>query len=498
MILLDSCGRPADNCIFAFSSIRRFPRMPKRSSAGQAAFLFEGDDLREQLPAFVPTEAQKAAIDHVHGPMLVVAGAGTGKTTVLTQRIARLLKDGHAKPNEILAITYTRNSAHDLAVRLAEAWLGSDDPAAVQQVLHSGIKVGTFHAYCYDLLCRAGRRFELVDEKDLWVLLRRQIDDLGLEHFITAGDLGKFLTDLLNFFRRCSDELRGPDDYDHYVADLVSGKVELQRVCSSKQTLREDDVIARCREIARVFRQVEEKLDSAGMGTYGDVITRALALLEDGSSPRWLQRAREGARFILIDEFQDSNIAQIKLAKQLAGAEANVFAVGDPDQAIYRFRGATSGAFDQFLDAFGVDRVKRVTMSGNRRSTQAVLSAAYEVIARNPEITTVTLPGGEPWKRRPLTHARTTPEPDPVPRVRVCGCGKGSEAPFVAGEIERMHKQGRRWTRLCGDLSQPLQSRRGRSTTARTQHSVRGGRRRPAGDQRGSRSAGGAQSHPCR
>ncbi len=423
--------------------------MRQRHNTGQTVFLFENDAPREQTPSFVPTDEQAMAIEHVHGPMLVVAGAGTGKTTVLTQRIARLIKQGHAKPSEILAITYTRNSAHDLVVRLAEAWLGRGDEAEVRRVLRSGVKVGTFHAYCYSLLCGAGRRFELIDDQDLYVWLRRNIEELGLEHFITAGNLGKFLNDLLKFFRRCSDELRGPDDYDRYVADLVSGKVELQRVCSSKQTLSDNEVIARCREIARVFRRVEEKLAAAGMGTYGDVITRALALLENAGSPQRLQGAREEARFILIDEFQDSNVAQIRLAKQLAGEPANVFAVGDPDQAIYRFRGATSGAFDQFLDAFGVDRVKRVTMSGNRRSTQAVLSAAYQVIARNPEITTITLPGGEPWKRRPLTHARISPEPDPMPRLRVFGCGKGSEAPFVADEIERMHKQGRRWGELA-------------------------------------------------
>lgn len=411
----------------------------------QTAFLFDEEACREQKQEFVPTDAQREAIEHVHGPMLVVAGAGTGKTTVLTQRIARLLRDGHAKAHEILAITYTRNSAHDLVVRLAEAWLGSKDERAVRQVLDSGVKVGTFHAYCYHLLCDARRRFELIDDQDLYVLLRRDIDELGLEHFITAGNLGQFLRDLLDFFRRCSDELRGPDDYDRYVDDLLSGKEKPPRVCNSKQTLSDEDAISRCREIARVFRRVDRKLVDAGMGTYGDVITRALALLDD-ANPEWLSRAQEGARFLLIDEFQDSNVAQIKLAKRLAGAEANVFAVGDPDQAIYRFRGATSGAFDQFLAAFGPGRVKRVTMRENRRSTQAVLSSAYQVIAQNPEITTQALPGGEKWQRLPLVHARTAPEPTPVPPVRVRGCiGKGSEAAFVVEQIERMHKAGRHW-----------------------------------------------------
>jgi len=417
----------------------------QRYDSGQTTFLFEERTPPEEPSTFVPTDEQRTAIEHVYGPMLVVAGAGTGKTTVLTQRIARLLKRGHARPDEILAITFTRNSAHDLMVRLAEAWLGRIDEAAVRQVRRSGIQVGTFHAYCYRLLCQAGRRFEVLDEYDLYVLLRRNIEDLGLEHFITAGDLGKFLIDLLKFFRRCSDELRGPDDYDRYVADLIAGREKPPRVCSSKQTLTDTEAIARCREIARVFRRVEAKLAVTGMGTYGDVVTRALALLEDAKSPQWFQQARAHARFILIDEFQDSNVAQIKLTRRLAGDEANVFAVGDPDQAIYRFRGATSGAFDQFLATFAPERVKRVTMSGNRRSTQAVLSTTCQVIARNPEITTFALPGND-WKRRPLVHNRTTPEPNPVPPVRVFGCrGRDSEAAFVVDQVARMHKMGRQW-----------------------------------------------------
>jgi DNA helicase II / ATP-dependent DNA helicase PcrA len=418
----------------------------RHSVKEQTAFLFGEEATREAMPAFLPTEAQRQAIEHVHGPMLVVAGAGTGKTTVLTQRIARLLREGHAKPSEIVAITYTRNSAHDLVVRLAEAWLGSKDPECVRKVKDSGIKVGTFHAYCYHLLCDARRSFQLIDDQDLYVLLRRNIDELGLEHFISAGNLGQFLRDLLDFFRRCSDELRGPDDYDRYVADLVAGKEKPPRVCSSKQTLSDEDAIVRCREIANVFHRVTERLAGSGMGTYGDVIVRALRLLDDDRHPEWLRRAQDGARFLMIDEFQDSNVAQIRFTKRLAGDEANVFAVGDPDQGIYRFRGATTGTFDQFLAAFGPDQVKRVTMSENRRSTQPVLSCGYEVIARNPQITTQALPGGEKWERAPLIHARAAAEPDPVPPVRVRGCvGKGGEAAFVAQQIERMHQAGRPW-----------------------------------------------------
>ena len=169
-------------------------------------------------------------------------------------------------------------------------------------------------------------------------------------------------------------------------------------------------------------------------------------MLRDPNNAAHLERAQQGARFVLIDEFQDSNVAQIELTRLLVADQANVFAVGDPDQAIYRFRGATAGAFDHFLKTFGTDRVKRVTMSENRRSTDVILKSAYTVISRNPEITSVELPGGERWQRAPLDHARTKPEPTPVLPVQVKAWEHADgEAAFVAQEIVRMHESGRSW-----------------------------------------------------
>src|SRR5580765_1881896 len=103
----------------------------------------------EKQERLTPTPEQRRAIEHVHGPMLVVAGAGTGKTTVLASRVVRLIEEGLAEPREILAVTYTKNSASDLLKRIARLWKASDDPATVSLVADSGLKVGTFHAYCY-------------------------------------------------------------------------------------------------------------------------------------------------------------------------------------------------------------------------------------------------------------------------------------------------------------------------------------------------------------
>ena len=225
---------------------------------------------------------------------------------------------------------------------------------------------------------------------------------------------------------------------------LERGEIPLPRVGKSKDaaTMPDEEVLDRCREIARVFHYVEDLLKQEGLGTFGHIITRAVDLLSRRQSV--LQRAQKYARFILIDEFQDSNVAQIQLAKLLGGEEANVFAVGDPDQAIYRFRGATSGAFDQFLKTFDPGRVKRVTLSKNRRSTPPILRCAYQTIqlqpAPSPARSCTTAAGrasrwaARVWKttRRWRRHRRCRPS---------CTTATEQEAKFVADTIEAMRQQ---------------------------------------------------------
>ena len=393
--------------------------------------------------AFVPTDEQQRAIEHVHGPMLVVAGAGTGKTTVLARRIAQLINRGVAKPDEIIAITYTRNGAAELVARAGAVVYPELAPQrAAAKLLSSGLQADTFHAYCFSLLHESGIKFALLDDQDLFVLLRRRIGELGLERFIKAADPGKFLRDLLEFFRRCHDELVTPNDYDAYVARVQRGELPAPRVARSKdaESMPREEVLARCCEIAHAFRYIEELLDREGLGTFGHIITRAVELLEHDRAA--LESARKRARFVLIDEFQDSNVAQIQLARLLAGEEANVFAVGDPDQAIYRFRGATSGAFDQFLRIFGLQRVQRVTMSDNRRSTPPILSCAYQVIRCNPEVGSKELEE-EGWPRQPLACARLEREKDlaKAPPLQAIVHIKNREADFIADTIEAMHRR---------------------------------------------------------
>ena len=401
---------------------------------------------------FVPTDEQRCAIEHVDGPMLVVAGAGTGKTTVLAHRIAHLIKTEAARPDEILAVTYTRNSAAELIRRVAAIVYPNLDQQpslypelnrskAAKKLLASGLQAHTFHSYCYRLLQDAGTNFQLLADQDLFILLRRRIGEMRLEHYIKAATPGKFLEDLLKFFSSCHDELRTPADYDAYVAKLERGEISLPRMAKSKdaQSMPDEEVLGRCREVARAFRFTEDLLQAEGLGTFGHIITRAVDVLTRRKSV--LERQQRRARYILIDEFQDSNVAQIKLTSLLAGATANVFAVGDPDQAIYQFRGATSDAFEQFLQIFGHDRVKRVTMPANRRSTPPVLKCAYQAIKCNPEIVSA----GRTWAREPLTCERLRQDPSlsAAPAVQaIIHNGAEQEAGFIADTIEAIRRHG--------------------------------------------------------
>ena len=324
------------------------------------------------MTTFTPNPQQKQAIEHAHGPMLVLAGAGTGKTTVLVERIAWLIEQGHAKPEEILAITFTDNAADELKARVEK-----------RLRRRTSIFAGTFHAYCLGVLKRAGQDFNLLLPEDVYVYLRQRIDQLGLKRFIKPADLGQFLEDLKNFFDRCHEELVGPEQFQQYVDSLRPGS-EIPRNCRSKdvEEMGEQEIVERWQEIARVYTNSMRLLERDNLGTFGMMIRNAVRLLE--SRAELLEREQRKARFILIDEFQDCNSSNIILAQLLAGEEQNIFAVGDPDQAIYRFRGASSAAFEEFQKRF--PQTEGVVLDENQRSRGNILRVAFAAINENPPV----------------------------------------------------------------------------------------------------------------
>jgi DNA helicase-2/ATP-dependent DNA helicase PcrA len=365
--------------------------------------------------------------------MLVIAGAGTGKTTVLTQRVANLIREGHARPDEILALTYTDNSAAEMKARVREELKGT----AID-----GLQTGTFHAWCNGLLHRRGAGFGVLDEKDLWVFLRRRIRDLRLKHFVRAANVGQFLDNLLEFMRRCQDELVGPAEYASYVERLERGEVPFPRVARSKRhaEMENVEILERCQEIARVFATVEDMLGEKNLGTFGHMITNAYRLLKDDRA--LLEKERLGTRFLLVDEFQDANFAQVEILSLLAGPEANVFVVGDPDQAIYQFRGASSEAFTLFAKRFPGARV--VALEKNRRSLTPILRCAFGVVGENPQVF-AQAQNSISYQRTPLASLRDEESAQLVEIVT--WLSREVEAADLAYRIQKKHREQRcKWS----------------------------------------------------
>jgi DNA helicase II / ATP-dependent DNA helicase PcrA len=377
---------------------------------------------------FIPNARQREAIEHAFGPMLVLAGAGTGKTTVLVERVAWLIENGHARPDEILAITFTENAAAELKTRV-ERRLKRRAP----------ISAGTFHAYCFDILKRCGKDFHVLPPEDIYVFLRQRIDQLQLQRFIKPADLGQFLEDLRNFFDRCLEELVSPEEFQTWVDSLRPGP-GMPRNCKSKEVdqLGHDEIIARWQEIARAYANAMRLLEQEKLGAFGMMISGAIRLLE--SDPALLAQERARAKFILIDEFQDSNSSNILLAKLLAGDEQNIFAVGDPDQAIYRFRGASSAAFEEFQRLF--PQTRGVILEENQRSRGHILRVAFAAIDQNPHVRSSV--AGVTFERTPLESGRDRRDLEAArfvfdePVEAVLGSGDEQEAADIAEQIVRL------------------------------------------------------------
>ncbi|HEV2387615.1 MAG TPA: ATP-dependent DNA helicase [Candidatus Acidoferrales bacterium] len=380
-------------------------------------------------PGLAPNPRQRQAIEHDEGPLLVVAGAGTGKTRVITERIRRLLETNTRLSGEsILGLTFTNKAAAEMKHRLMQA-AGERG---------GGVWLGTFHSFCLNVVLERGgpppRVFEKIDH---WILLRRNLRELALERYAKLHDPGHILNDFLDFFSRCQDELITPDDYDCYVDRLAAALEAARPQLSPDDAAEREDELERQREIARAYRVSDRLLREQGALSFGSQILEAVRRLQ--GDPALAAALGERFRYILVDEFQDTNIAQIELLRLLAGKHRNLFVVGDDDQAIYRFRGASFASFKRFAEFFLAADSRAhpgVALVENYRSTKRVLRVAAEVIAQNRD--------------RYLRDKRLETQNPEGERIRVAefACAR-EEAHWIAGEIARLHAAGQRWDRMA-------------------------------------------------
>jgi DNA helicase-2/ATP-dependent DNA helicase PcrA len=375
---------------------------------------------------------QRRAVEHGDGPLLVIAGAGTGKTRVITERIRHLLESNPELAGEnILGLTFTDKAAGQMKSRVVKA---VGDRA-------EGIWLSTFHSFCLEKILRvANPELKILEDIDHWILLRRHMAELDLKHFRRLAEPGEFLNDFLKFFSRCQDELVTPNDFQNYVDK--SRQAYLAQRASLDPDVRklEEEELDRQDELARVYRVSERLLRERHLLTFGAQLMQAVQLLRTDAA--LLQNLRDQFHYILVDEFQDTNIVQLELLWLLAGERRNIVAVGDDDQAIYRFRGASFGSFTIFLKRFCGVTENNLTegvrqfiapLTQNYRSTTRILRVAGEVISHN--------------EKSPLLPPKTlVTENSDGEKIRVAEFVRPEEeAHWITSEIERLHVPGNPW-----------------------------------------------------
>ena len=367
-------------------------------------------------------EKQKQAVEHKKGALLIIAGAGTGKTAVITQRITHIINSGWAKPHEILALTFTDKAAQEMLDRVDESLpLGYGD-----------IWISTFHSFCDRILKQESynigldSNYTMMSGAQSYIFLRKHLFDLSLKKFRPYGNPTKFLNDLLSHFSRLQDEDVSPQEYLEYAKSLSkSGEVEKEQY---------EDTL----ELATVYDEYTNLKIQNSKIDFGDLILLTIKLFRE--KPNVLRRYQEKFKYILVDEFQDTNYTQSVLVNILAGLDPktdiskvgkvnpNLTVVGDDDQAIYKFRGAAISNILQFKQLY--PKAKEVVLTDNYRSRQEILDSAYTLIKHNnPHRLEIT----EKVEKRLLAKASFESDDDVV-NLLTAG-SEDAEAEWVAKEV---------------------------------------------------------------
>ena len=314
------------------------------------------------------SDEQREAVTDSGRPLMIVAGAGTGKTRVLASRIVWLVLTGKARPEEVLALTFTDKAAQEMSERL--------DQALPQG--QRGVEVGTFHALCDRLLRRHALEigmdsdFAVLSSAQARLLLRESLFALPLERYRPRQDPLSYLGALARHFDKAKNE-------GVRVADYLAWLARLGESLQGSDDAAAWDRYHRQNELAQSYRVYQELLEARGYLDFGDQLLKTLELLQQ--SPHLLRSLRQRYRFILVDEFQDTNRTQFELVKLLAGEGANLTVVGDDDQAIYSFRGASLANVLAFETTFPGAHL--LVLRQNYRSLQAILDVAYTSITHN-------------------------------------------------------------------------------------------------------------------
>jgi DNA helicase-2/ATP-dependent DNA helicase PcrA len=333
--------------------------------------------------------AQREAVEAIEGPVLILAGPGSGKTRVITHRIAYLIKSCGVSPHNIMAVTFTNKAAREMKERL-EQLLGQ----AVE-----ALTLGTFHAICARILRREGKAigldssFVIYDEEDQLSLTKQALEELNLDPKQYAPRA------LHSAISAAKSRLIGPEDY-------------AQRVSSYFEEI-----------VHRIYQHYQQLLSQGRAVDFDDLLMKTVQLFQD--HPQILSRYQSKYVHILVDEFQDTNIVQYMLMKHLAGKYRNLCVVGDPDQSIYSWRFADLRNILSFEKDY--PEAKVVFLEQNYRSTKTILEVASDIISANLQRKPKKL-----WTENENGASVTVIE----------SYNAEEEAQSVANEIEKLVSQG--------------------------------------------------------
>jgi len=316
---------------------------------------------------------QRQAVEHGDGPLLIIAGAGTGKTTVITERIKYLVSSEKAKPSEILALTFTDKAAREMEERVDIA----------MPYGYTDMWISTFHSFCDRVLRQEALQigldpgYKLMNEAEMTQFLISNLFKFDLDYFRPLGNPTKFVGGLLQHFSRLKDEDVNPEQYLQYARKLKTQNSKLKIG---------DEETEKTTELAKAYETYEKLKVKEGVMDFADLIAYVLKLFR--TRKNILQQYKKQFKYFLVDEFQDTNFAQNELAMLLAGPpageasrRANITVTGDDDQSIYRFRGAAVSNIIQFRKNY--PKAKIVVLVKNYRSTQTILDHAYQLIQNN-------------------------------------------------------------------------------------------------------------------
>ena len=360
-------------------------------------------------------ENQRKAVEFNDGDLLIIAGAGTGKTAVITQRILHIIKQGWAKPSEILALTFTEKAAQEMQTRIDEQMeYGYEEP-----------DISTFHSFCDHILREDGYHigidgnYSLLSTAQAYIFLRKHLYDMSFKTLLPKGNPTKFLNDFIKHISRLQDEDVSPEEYVDY-AEKLPKKTEAER---------EKYIVTN--ELAQAYKKYSElKIEESKMD-FGDLIILTIKLFRERGSV--LEKYRKKYKYILVDEFQDTNYTQNVLVDTLKKGEEKPYltVVGDDDQAIYKFRGAAISNILQFKQRY--PKAKEIVLTENYRSRQEILDSAYTLIKHNnPNRLEIT----ENIDKKLVAKGAFDPNSEPVKLI--VSKNEIGEAERVAEEIKKL------------------------------------------------------------